>query len=147
MTTSETPFAIGKAVVFWRPAQQAEVAVFATGPLVYNALLAARELEKEGIHVSVINVPSIKPLDQETILRETKAAGAVVTVEEHQVTGGFGSAIAELLAKHMPTPIEFIGMQDRFGQSGEARELIEYYGMGASHIQDAIKRARGRKSI
>jgi len=123
-----------------------KVAIFATGPLVHNALLAARELEKENITVTVTNVHTIKPLDEETIVALAREAGAVVTVEEHQVNGGLGSAIAELLAKKVPTPIEFIGVQNQFGQSGDPKELIEHYGMGVSHIAEAAKRAIARKN-
>lgn len=144
MTTAETPFSIGKANIFWK-SDSPSVAVFATGPLVHNALLAARELEKAGISVVVANVHTIKPLDEETVLSLAREAGAVVTVEEHQVAGGFGSAVAELLAEKYPTPIEFIGMHDEFGQSGTSAELIEHYGMGVSHIIAAIKKVALRK--
>lgn len=160
MTTPDTPFEIGKANVVWRPSQQRvtledpdskglpfvpQVAIFATGHLLYQSLMAARALEAEGIAVSVTNVHTIKPLDEETILREARAAGAIVTVEEHQIAGGFGSAVAELCAQECPLPIEFIGMHDQFGQSGEPKELIEYYKMGVSHISAAVKRVISRK--
>ena len=146
MTTPDTPFEIGKAQVFWSPeVTPPEVAIFATGHLLYQSLLAARQLEGEGIAVSVTNVHTIKPLDKETILREARTAGAVVTVEEHQIAGGFGGAIAELLAQECPLPIEFIGVHDKFGQSGEPQELIEHYGMGVSHIVAAVKKSIGRK--
>ena len=95
--------------------------------------------------MTVINIHTIKPLDRETIIREARSAGAVVTVEEHQIAGGFGGAIAELLASDFPLPIEFIGVHDRFGQSGEPKELIEYYGMGVSSIIEAVKRAAIRR--
>ena len=148
MTTGETPFEIGKANVLWTPeVTPPEVAIFATGHLVYQALLAARQLEGEGVAVTVVNVHTIKPLDRETILREARAAGAVVTVEEHQVMGGFGSAIAELLAQECPLPVEFIGVHDQFGQSGEPSELVEHYHMGTSHIMEAVKKVIGRKKI
>ena len=147
MTTTESPFEIGKAVLFWNPPAggRAQVSIFATGPLVYNALLAARELEGEGIGSIVVNVHTIKPLDRETILRHAKDTRAVVSVEEHQVTGGLGGAIAELLAKEAPLPMEFIGVQDKFGQSGTAQELIEHYCLGASAIAAAAKKAIARK--
>jgi transketolase len=145
MTTAETPFEIGKANVMWK-VDNPQVAIFATGALLHNALLAARELEKEGITVTVVNVHTIKPLDRETIIREAKSAGAVVTVEEHQIAGGLGGAIAELLASDSPMPIEFIGVHDHFGQSGEPKELIEHYGMGVSHIIEAVKRAAARRA-
>ena len=144
MTTAETPFEIGKAQVFWKGTAP-QVAVFATGPLVHNALLAARELEKEGVAVTVVNIHTIKPLDEENILREAKAAGAVVSVEEHQIAGGLGSAIAEVLARRSPLPMEFVGAHDTFGQSGEPKELIEHYKMGASHIIAAVKKVIARK--
>lgn len=144
MTTAETPFQIGKATVFWT-SEKPQVAIFATGPLTHNALLAARELEAAGVGARVVNVASIKPLDRETIIAEARAAGAVVTVEEHQVAGGLGSAIAELLAQESPVPQEFIGVHDQFGQSGEPKELIEHYGMSAEHIFSAAKKAIARK--
>lgn len=142
MTTSETPFEIGKANVLWK-SDAPKVVIIATGPLVHNALLAAKELENE-IQTTVINVHTIKPLDEATILSAVQNASAVVTVEEHQVNGGLGSAIAELLAKNNPKPIEFIGVQNQFGQSGEPKELIEHYGMGAKSISEAVKKALSR---
>ena len=147
MTTTDSPFEIGKANVMFHCQGDAltKVAIFATGPFIHNALLAARELEKEGIAVSVTNVHTIKPLDRETILREAKAAGAVVTVEEHQVAGGLGSAIAELLAEEAPLPMEFIGMHNEFGQSGEPAQLTEHYKMGITHIIEAAKKVVARK--
>ena len=144
MTTSETPFEIGKANVMWK-SDSPHCVIFATGALLHNALLAARELENGGVAVTVVNIHTIKPLDRETILRESKAAGAVVTVEEHQIAGGLGSAIAELLAAESPAPIEFIGVHDEFGQSGTPNELIEHYGMGVSHIVAAVQKVITRK--
>jgi transketolase len=144
MTTAETPFEIGKAHVLWRD-EHPQTAIFATGPLLYNALLAARDLAGQGIGVTVIDVHTIKPLDREVIVREAKAAGAVVTVEEHQIAGGFGGAIAELLAVEYPVPIEFIGVHDQFGQSGTPKELIEHYGMGVSHIVQAVHTVVSKK--
>ena len=145
MTSAETPFEIGKAICFWRSTKKPEILILATGPLVHNALQAAQQLEASGLPSVVLNVHTIKPLDAESILREA-AAGAVVTVEEHQVAGGFGSAIAELLARSMPVPMEFVGVQDRYGQSGDSGELIEHYGMGVSHIVEAAKKAIARKA-
>ncbi|HEV3245286.1 MAG TPA: transketolase C-terminal domain-containing protein [Candidatus Paceibacterota bacterium] len=144
MTTVETPFEFGKANVVWR-SDAPQVALFATGPLLFNALCAGRDLEKGGIQATVINVHTIKPLDEETIVAEAKKAGAVVTVEEHQIAGGLGSAIAELLAQKNPVPIEFIGVRDRFGQSGTPAELMEEYGLGVSYIMEAVKKIVGRK--
>ncbi|MBI3273704.1 MAG: transketolase family protein [Candidatus Colwellbacteria bacterium] len=152
-TTEETPFEIGKAQIYWEVEPLAEgststhpdVAIIACGPLLHNAILAAAELEKEGVKVRVINNASIKPMDEETIIKAAKDAKCVVTVEEHQVAGGMGSAVAEILAKNYPVPIEFIGVQNQFGQSGEPNELIEHYGMGVSHIKEAVKKVLKRK--
>ena len=144
-TTPDTPFEIGKAVTFFEPKDgKAQVAIVATGPLVHNAMLAAYELEKENIGVCVINCPSIKPLDEEAILVAAREAGRIVTVEEHQVAGGLGSAIAEVLARTHPVPMEFIGVQNRFGESGGPTELIEHFGMGVSHIKQAVKKVLSR---
>lgn len=145
MTTAETPFQIGKAVEFWRGTKP-QVAIVATGSLAHNALLAARELEKGGVDVVVLNVHTIKPLDDEKIIALARECGAIVSVEEHQVIGGLGGAIAELLARTSPTPMEFIGMQGKFGQSGTASELIEHYSMGVSHIAEAARKAIARKT-
>lgn len=144
ITTDETPFTPGKAELLW-DAKKPEVAIIGCGSLLYNALLAARELEKEGVGVLVLNSHTVKPLDEVAILDAAKRAGAVVTVEEHQVMGGLGGAIAELLAKKLPTPTEFIGMQNTFGESGPPNELIEKYGMGAKDIVAAVKRVMKRK--
>ncbi|MEK7090503.1 MAG: transketolase C-terminal domain-containing protein, partial [Patescibacteria group bacterium] len=146
-TIEATPFEIGKAIVFWQEPEGStpDVAIIACGPLLHNAILAAAELEKEGIKIRVINNVSIKPMDEETIIKAAEDAKAIVTVEEHQVAGGMGSAVAEVLAKHYPVPIEFIGVQNQFGQSGEPNELIEHYGMGVSHIKEAVKKVIKRK--
>ena len=145
ITTAETPFEIGKANVMWK-SEGPQVVIFATGPLLHNASLAAKELDGQGITSTVVNVHTIKPLDKETIVNEARIARAVVTVEEHQVAGGLGSAIAELLAQRFPCPIEFIGVHDQFGQSGTPKELIEHYRMGVSHIIEAAQKAISRKS-
>ncbi len=146
ITTEKTPFAIGKAQIYFEPiAGKPEVVIIATGALVFKALVAAKELEKEKIGVTVINLSTLKPLDGETILRATKSAGAVVTVEEHQIAGGMGSAVAELLAAEYPVPVEFIGIRDKFGQSGKPEELLEHYGMGISHIKAAVMKVLKRK--
>lgn len=145
MTTAEAPFEIGKANVLWK-GESPKAAMFATGPLLHNAMLAAQQLEQGGVAVNVVNVHTIKPLDKDTIVREARAAGAVVTVEEHQIAGGLGSAIAELLAEACPVPQEFIGVRDQFGQSGTPKELIEHYGLGVSHIVAAVKKVVQRKT-
>ncbi len=141
-TTEKTPFAIGKATVL---RDGKDVAIIACGPLVHNALVAAEQLAKEGVEAMVVNSPSIKPLDEKTILAAVETCGAVVTVEEHQITGGFGGAVAEYLAKAKPTPQEFIGVPNKFGESGAPAELIEHFGMGVSHIKEAALRAMKRK--
>ena len=119
--------------------------VIACGPLVHNAILAAAGLEKERVGVRVINSPSVKPLDEALILQSARETGALVTVEEHQINGGLGSAISELVARNFPVPIEFIGVQNRFGGSGAPNELIEHFGMGVSHIADAVRNVLTRK--
>jgi transketolase len=145
MTTAETPFQLGKAEVFW-DSEKPQVAVFATGPLVHSALTAARgDMQTLGIEVTVVNVHTIKPLDTETVVREAQKAGAVVTVEEHQVAGGLGSAIAEVLAQSCPVPMEFVGVRDAFGQSGTMSELIAHYKMGPADIGEAIRKVVARK--
>lgn len=141
-TTDKTPFQIGKAVLL-RDGKDA--VIIGCGMLLYNALLAAEELSKEGVDVMVINSHTVKPIDAETIVRAAQKTGAVVSVEEHQVSGGLGSAIAEVLAKNYPAPQEFVGVQDRFGESGDPFELVEAFGMGVSHIKEAVKRAIARK--
>ncbi len=145
ITTADTPFEIGKAQIFFQPDGLAHVGVIAMGALVHNAMKAAQKLEKEGIRVKVMNLSSIKPLDTEAIIALARETKTLVTVEEHQVAGGMGSAVAECLAKNLPTPIEFVGVQDQYGQSGTPTELIEHYGMGVKDIILAIKRAINRK--
>ncbi len=141
-TTPATPFEIGKAITL---RDGADVTIIGCGMLLYNALMAAEELSKEGIECMVVNSHTIKPLDEKTIIEAAQKTGAVVSVEEHQVNGGLGSAIAELLAKNQPTPQEFIGLQDRFGESGTAEELIEACGLDIAHIKEAVKKVIARK--
>ena len=144
MTTTETPFEIGRAEIFWR-GENPQVVLVATGPVLHNALLAARELAGKGIGSIVVDVHTIKPLDEKTILAVAKECRAVVTVEEHQVTGGLGGAIAELLARELPTPMEFIGVHNQFGQSGTMSELIAHYGVDMPHITEAAQKVIQRK--
>jgi len=141
-TTPETPFEIGKAQVL---RDGKDVAVIGCGPVLYNALLAAQELEKEGVSVMVVNNHTIKPIDAATIVTAAQKCGCVVTLEEHQVMAGAGSAVCEVLAKNYPVPVEMVGMQDTFGESGEPDELIEKYGMGKSAVINAIKKVIKRK--
>ncbi len=141
-TTEAMPFEIGKAVIF---REGTDVAIIACGPLTHSALRAAEELAKEGLDVMVVNSPTIKPLDEKAIVAAAKKCGAIVTVEEHQITGGLGGAVAECLARKRPTPQEFIGVPNVFGESGTPLELIEHFGMGVTHIKAAAKRALKRK--
>ncbi len=144
MTTEETPFQIGKAQVFFE-SENPQVTLIATGALVYKALKVANKLSQEGIGSEVINLATIKPLDGETILASVKKTHAVVTIEEHQIAGGMGSAVSEFLSQNNPVPQEFIGVHDQFGQSGTPEELIEHYGMGESHIETAVRKVISRK--
>lgn len=156
ITTNDTPFVIGKAQLLFSPgdaggaangmAKKAEVGIIATGALVYKALKVAAALEKEGKAVKVLNLATIKPLDEEAVWKLAQEAGAIVTVEEHQIAGGMGSAVAECLAKHFPVPMEFIGINDQFGQSGTPDELLEHYGMGEKHIKAAVAKVLLRKN-
>jgi len=146
ITTEETPFNLEKAQIFWMPdVGVAQVGIIVTGGLTYNALIAAKELEAEGIKTKVLNLSSIKPIDKDAIINLAKEAKGIVTVEEHQVAGGMGSAVAEVLAQNFPAPIEFIGVQDKFGQSGTPAELVEHYGMGKNAIKEAVKKILKRK--
>ncbi len=142
-TTPETPFTIGKALTLW-DSDTPKVAILATGSVTHRALLSASALEAQGINSVVLSVPTIKPLDDEAIISVAKRAGRVVTVEEHQVNGGFGSAVAELLAKEYPTPMRLVGIQDRFGQSGAPDELLDEYGLGVPHITDVARKLVGK---
>jgi transketolase len=132
VTTKDTPFEIGKAYVF---AEGADVTIIATGTMTYQAMVAAEKLFKDGIDAEVVHVPTIKPLDNKTILESVRKTGCVVTVEEAQINGGLGGAIAELLGEECPVPMTRIGMKDRFGESGDANELLEHFGLTARHIQ------------
>ncbi|HEY4523581.1 MAG TPA: transketolase C-terminal domain-containing protein [Candidatus Paceibacterota bacterium] len=144
ITTEATPYVPGGGEIFWE-AKKPQVLIVGCGPLLYHALLAAKELEKEKINSLVINLHTIKSLDERLLLEAGKKARAVVTVEEHQVLGGMGGAVAEFYAKHLPLPIEFIGMQNVFGESGLPPELLEKYGMGVRDIVKAVKKVIRRR--
>jgi len=142
-TTQKTPFEIGKAYII---TEGKDATIAACGPLVYKAIIAAKQLgDEDGIECEVINSHTVKPLDGETILNSVKKTGCIVTAEEHQVMGGMGSCVAEFLSQNHPVPQEFIGVQDRFGESGKPDELFEAFGMGVGHIKDAVKKAISRK--
>lgn len=143
-TTDDTPFEIGRAYRVFDPVM-AQVGIIATGSMVHQALLAAKMLESENIRVAVLNLHTIKPLDQDAIKDLAQECGAIVTVEEHQVAGGMGSAVAEFLAAVHPVPMEFIGVQDRFGQSGGTKDLYAEYGLTVPDIAKAVKKVLKRK--
>ncbi len=142
-TTRKTPFEIGKAYVF---ASGADVSLIATGTMTYQALAAVDLLYKDGIEAEVIHVPTIKPLDDKTILRSVRKTGAVVTAEEGQIIGGLGGALAELLSEEYPVPLSRIGMRDRFGESGAPDELLTHFGLDAKHIRLAAHDVLGKKA-
>lgn len=142
-TTDKTPFVIGRAEMF---RAGSDVAIIACGPEVYQALLAAEMLAKtDKIQCRVINCHTVKPLDAKTIVAAARECGAIVSVEEHQINGGLGGAVAECLSKTHPVPQEFVAMTDRFGESGEPNELLEKFGLTATHIVAAVRRVLRRK--
>ena len=135
-STEHSPFEIGKAYVL---REGHDISLLGTGTMSYQLLVAAHELEKHGINAEVVHVPTIKPLDEETILKSVTKTGRVLTAEEAQVAGGFGGAIAELLSEKKPTPLKRVGMYDRFGESGAPDELLDYFGLTGSKIADTVK--------
>ena len=143
-TTEKTPFVLGKANLLWR-GRKPQVALIACGPLVYAALSAAKALQQEKIEVLVLNMHTIKPLDEKAVLEAARTCGSVVTIEEHQTAGGLGGAVAELLSSQLPTPIEFVGMPDHFGESGRPDQLLAHYGMDEKAIIKAAQRAAERR--
>jgi transketolase len=148
ITTEETSFELGKAQIYWVPdVGLAQVGIIVTGSLTFRAMVAAKELEAKGIKTKVMNLSSIVPIDIEAILALAKESKAIVTVEEHQVRGGMGSAVAEVLAQNFPVPIEFVGVQNSFGQSGTPDELIKHYKMDVPDIIFAVEKVLKRKTI
>ena len=141
-TPENQPFRIGKALHL---ASSKDVSIFATGHLVWTSIEAARELEAEGISCEVINIHTIKPLDEEAILDSVSKTRAVVVAEEHQRNGGLGDAIANLLAHRLPVPMEYVGVKDSFGESGKPAELLEKYGLGKKDVVWAVKDVLERK--
>lgn len=132
----DQPFEIGKAHTI---KEGTDVSIFATGHLVWIALQAVKTLEKEGISCELINLHTIKPLDEEAVLASARKTGCVVTAEEHQRLGGLGSSIAQTLAKHRPTPMNFVAVNDSFGESGKPMQLLEKYGLGQKNVEQAVK--------
>lgn len=143
ITTDKTPFEIGKAYVYEKGT---DITIITTGLMTYQALVAAEQLYKDGIEAEVVHVPTIKPLDADTILKSVRKTGCVVTAEEGQIIGGLGGAIAELLAENCPAPMKRIGMQDRFGESGTPNELLELFGLDAKHIRLAAHHVIDKKT-
>jgi len=144
-TTPNTPFKLGKSNTLWAD-NNPQVAIIACGSMVYQSLLAARALGERGIECLVINNHTIKPMDTRTIINAAKIAGCVVTVEEHQVSGGMGSAVAEVLAQNFPVPMEIIGVKDSFGESGKYEELLEKHGLTSENIIKTVKEVLERKT-
>lgn len=133
-STEESPFELGKAYVL---RSGHDISLMGTGTMTYQLLVAAKILEEKGIQAEVVHVPTIKPLDEETILRSARHCGRVLTAEEAQINAGFGGAVAELLAEQLPTPLKRIGMRDRFGESGTPDELLDYFGLTGAKIAEA----------
>lgn len=142
-TPADEPFIIGKAQVL---SEGSDVSLFACGHLVWLTIEAAKLLKEKGIHADVINMHTIKPIDKEAILRSITKTGCAVTAEEHNVIGGLGDSIAQVAASSRPIPIEMIGTQDTFGESGKPVELLKKYGLDAEHIAAAAEKAISRKS-
>jgi len=144
ITAENTPFKVGEAIIM---REGTDVVIIGSGPVLYNGLLAAMELEKENISVMVVNNHTIKPIDEKTIIAAAKKCGAVVTLEEHQTMAGCGSAVCEVLAMNYPVPVEMVGMPNSFGESGQPEELIEKYGMGKNSVMEAVRKVLKRKKL
>lgn len=142
-TTPKTPFKIGRAEVFF---EGDDVTIIACGPLVYEALKAAKELAREKISARVINLHTIKPIDKKTIIKAAKETKGIVTIEEHQIYGGMGSAVAEVVVANHPVPMQILGIKDRFGESGEPDQLLDAYGLIARDIIRAVKKLLKRRN-
>jgi transketolase len=138
------PFEIGKALLMQ---EGTDVTIFATGHLVWKSMEAARQLAEKGISVELINIHTIKPLDEEAIFDSVQKTRCAVTAEEHQIAGGMGESIARVLARRLPVPMEFVGVNDQFGQSGKPEELLDKYGMSTQHVVQAVERVLARKKL
>lgn len=143
VTDESTPFQVGKARLC---RDGSDVAVLANGPMVYEAMNAAEALAKEGVSVRVIDLHTVKPLDEEAVILAARETGCIVTAEEHQVHGGMGSAVAECLAANCPVPMEMVGVQDSFGESGQPQELMDKYGLNQENIEAKIRAVLKRKN-
>jgi len=140
--SEDTPFVIGKALML---NEGTDVSIFATGHMVWKAIEAGQQLAEKGISAEIINIHTIKPLDEEAVIASAKKTGCVVTAEEHQMNGGLGDSIAQLLSRTMPTPFEMVAVNDSFGESGKPEELLVKYGLNDTDIVEAAQRAIGRK--
>ena len=138
----DMPFEIGKAIQL---TQGSDVSVFATGHLVFPALQACKQLEQEGISAEVINIHTVKPLDKQAVLTSASKTKCVVSCEEHMFNGGLGDSIAQLLALNLPLPMEYVAIDDKFGQSGKPMQLMEHYGLTSANIVNAVKKVIARK--
>lgn len=145
MTTDDTPYTAGKIEEFWI-SDNPVVTIFGTGYMLFQAMLAAKELEEEGIQCIVANVASIKPLDVEKAVALAKRTGAGVTIEDHQVAGGLGSVLAETFVRHFPIPMEFVGLQDTFAESGSLQEIMKKYKVDKEAVKAAVKQVLTRKA-
>ena len=143
ITDEDTPFVLGKNRLV---CDGSDMVFLANGYLVHQAMRAAEQLSAEGISARVVNVHTVKPLDRENVIRHASETGAVVTCEEHQVIGGLGSAVCETLSESVCVPVERIGVQDSFGESGTPEELIDKYGLGVDSLCAAARRAVQRKT-
>jgi transketolase len=141
-TNPDAPFKFGKADTLY---EGNDCTIIASGLMVWESMLAMELLAKDKISVRLINMHTIKPIDRKAIMKAAKDTGCIVTAEDHQKAGGLGGSVAEVLAQELPTPMEFIGASDTFGESGKAAELYEKYGISSRHIADAVKRAVARK--
>ena len=140
--SEDTPFVIGKALML---NEGTDVSIFATGHMVWKAIEAGQQLAEKGISAEIINIHTIKPLDEEAVIASAKKTGCVVTAEEHQMNGGLGDSIAQLLSRTMPTPLEMVAVNDSFGESGKPEELLVKYGLNDTDIVEAAQKAIGRK--
>jgi transketolase len=140
--TADLPFEIGKAQVF---AEGTDVSIFACGHMVWKAIEAGIALQEKGISVEVINIHTIKPLDTAAVIKSITKTKCAVTVEEHNIIGGLGDSIAQVAAKNLPIPIEYVGTNDTFGESGTPTQLLEKYGLTAPHIIAAAEKVMARK--
>ena len=137
ITDEKTPFVFGKANIMKKGK---DVTIIACGAMVYEAIVAAQELEKENVSAEVINLHTIKPIDKEAIVKSAKKTGRVVTVEEHQITGGLGGAVAEVLSENHPVPLKRVGVLDRFGESGQPEELMKEFNCTSGDVYKAVKK-------